>query len=74
MHRKHQRQDKILALLRSQPDPLDLVLREPFLGAVVELGRARALVRRHFLRVLQSAAGFKIGGDAGRAEADCQLS
>ena len=29
------------------PNPLHLVLREALLGAVVELGRARALVRRH---------------------------
>src|SRR6266852_5052319 len=40
----------------SQPDPLDLVLGEPLLRAVVELGRSRAFVRRDFLRVLERAA------------------
>jgi hypothetical protein len=37
---------------RLKPDPLDLILGEPFLGAVVKLGRARAFVRGHLLRVL----------------------
>jgi hypothetical protein len=40
----------------SQPDPLHLVLGEPLLGAVVKLGRARALMRRHLLGVLERAA------------------
>ena len=34
----------------------------------VEFCRARAFVRGHDLRVLQSAAGLKIGRDAGSAE------
>jgi hypothetical protein len=36
-------------------DPLDFVPRQPFAGAVVKLGRARAFMRRHFLRVLERA-------------------
>jgi hypothetical protein len=52
----------------SKPDPLYLVLREPFFRAVVELGGARALVRRHFLRVFKGAAIGKITGDARRTE------
>ncbi len=51
-----------------QPNPLHLILREPLLGAIVELGRARAFVRRHFLSVLQRTAIGKVSGDAGRAE------
>jgi hypothetical protein len=35
---------------------------------IIELGGARALVRRHGLRVFERAAGFKIGGDARGAE------
>jgi hypothetical protein len=54
--------------LFSQPDPLDFVLREPFPRAVVKLGRARTLVRRHFLRVFERTAVGEIGGDPGRAE------
>src|SRR5271154_5700331 len=52
----------------SQPDPLHLVLGEPLLGAVVELGCVRALMRRHFLRMLERAAVGEVSGDAGRAE------
>ena len=52
----------------SKPDPLHLVLGEPFLCPVVKLGRARALVRGHFLRVLERTAVGEIGGDAGRAK------
>jgi hypothetical protein len=51
-----------------KPDPLDLGLREPLLGAVIELGGARALVRRHFLRVFKRAAISKVSGNAGRAK------
>jgi len=50
---------------RSQPDSLDLVLGEPLLGVVVELGRARALVHGHFLRVLERAAVGEVGRDPG---------
>ena len=53
---------------QSEPNPLHLVLRQPLLGAVIELGRARAFMRRHFLRVFERAAIGKISGDAGRAE------
>src|SRR5271155_26486 len=51
-----------------QSDPLDLVLGKAFLGAVVKLGCARALVRRHLLRVLERAAIGEVGGDTSRAE------
>ena len=54
-------------VLCSKPDPLHLILREPLLGAVIELGGARALVRRHLLRVFERTAIGKISGDAGRA-------
>jgi hypothetical protein len=52
----------------SHHNPLDFVLREPLLGAVIELGGARALVRRHRLRVFQRAAVGEISGDPGRTE------
>src|SRR6266481_1584083 len=51
-----------------KPDALNLVLGEPLLGAVVELGRTRALMRRHFLRVLERAAVGEIGGNPGGAK------
>ena len=50
-----------------QSDPFDLVLGKTLLRPVIELGRARALVRRQFLRVLERAAIGKVSGDAGRA-------
>jgi hypothetical protein len=49
-------------------DPLDLIERDFVASPIIELGRARAFVRRHHLRVLQPAAGFQIGGDARGAE------
>src|SRR3954452_24550626 len=52
----------------SQPDPFHLILSETLLRTVVKLGGSRAFVRRHFLRVLERAAGGEIGGDAGRPE------
>jgi hypothetical protein len=56
--------------LSVKPDPLHFVLGlQPFSRAVIKLGRARALVRRHFLRVLERAPVGEIGGDPGRAEA-----
>lgn len=54
--------------VRSQSYPLNFVLGQPFLRAVVKLGRARALMRRHFLRVLERAAVGEIGGNTGRPE------
>jgi hypothetical protein len=41
---------------------------ESVVRAIVELGGAWAFVRRHGLRVLQSAASLQIGGDAHGAE------
>ena len=43
-------------------------LGEPLLRAVIELGGARALVSRHFLRVLKRAAIGEVGGDTGCTE------
>ena len=40
----------------SQPDPFDLILSQPLFRTVVKLGGARALMRGHFLRVLERAA------------------
>ena len=57
-------------------DPLDLIERDRVVGTIVEFRRARAFMRGHSLRVLQRAAGFQIGGDAGGTEgvaADLQL-
>ena len=50
----------------SRPDryPLDLVECEFVLGAVVELGGARALVSRDLLRLLDRPAVLEVGGDA----------
>src|SRR5271165_2661793 len=53
---------------RSNRNPLDLVKRDLIASAIIELRRAGAFVRRHGLRILQGAAGFEIGRDAGRAE------
>jgi hypothetical protein len=52
----------------SQPDPLHLVLHQPLLGAVVQPGGARALVRGHFLGVLKRSTIGEVGGDPGGAE------
>jgi hypothetical protein len=52
----------------SNRNPLHLVERDLVAGAIVELGGARTFVRGHRLGVLQSAAGFTIGGDARGAE------
>jgi hypothetical protein len=46
----------------------DLIERDFVAGAIVELGRARAFVRGHGLRVFQRAPGFQIGSDARGAE------
>jgi hypothetical protein len=52
----------------SDRNPLDLINCNLVAGAVIEFCRARAFMRSHGLRVLQRAAGFKIGGDARGAE------
>jgi hypothetical protein len=49
-------------------DAFDLVLCEPLFPAVIKVGRARALVRGHFLRVLKGAAVGQVGGDPGGAK------
>jgi hypothetical protein len=49
-------------------DPLHLIERDLVARAVIELRGAWAFVRRRDLSILQSAAGFKIGGDARGAE------
>jgi hypothetical protein len=43
-----------------KPEFFHFVLRRPFLCAIVELGGARALMRRHGLRVFERAAIDKI--------------
>ena len=48
---------------------LDLIERDLVVAAIIELGRARALVRRHLLRVFEQTAVEQIDGDAGRPEA-----
>ena len=52
-----------------QNDALDLVERDLIVAAIVELGRARALMRRHLLGVLEETAVEQIDGDAGRPKA-----
>src|SRR5207245_1900338 len=52
-----------------QNNPLDLIERDLVVAAIVELGRARAFVRSHLLRVLDETAIDQIDGDAGRPEA-----
>ena len=49
-------------------NPLYLIERDVVAGPIIKLRRARAFMRGHRLRVFQRAAGFEIGGDAGRAE------
>jgi hypothetical protein len=51
-----------------QSDPLDLLLVQPFPGAVIELRGARAFVRGHGLGVFECAAVGQIGGDFRRSE------
>jgi hypothetical protein len=53
----------------SQSDPFYLILREAFLGPVVELGRPWALVGGHFLGVLEHATISKVGGETARPPA-----
>src|SRR5207249_1624562 len=53
---------------RSDCNPLDFIERDLVARSIVKLRRARALVRRHFLRILQRAAGLEIGGNAHRPE------
>ncbi len=50
-------------------NPFDLVERNLIVAAIVKLGRARTLVRRHLLGVLEKTAVEQIDGDAGRPEA-----
>src|SRR3954467_2053615 len=52
----------------SQPNPFHLILSETLFRTVVKLGGARALVRGHFLGVLERAAIGEISGDAGSPE------
>src|ERR1700732_2572799 len=52
----------------SESNPLNLILGKPFLRAVVEFGRPRALVRGHFLRVFERSAIGEIGRNPGGVE------
>src|SRR5271168_5028882 len=56
----------ILAELKH--DPLHLIEGDLVVAPVVELGGARALVRRHLLRVFEQAAVEQIDGDPRRSE------
>ena len=51
-----------------QHNLLDLIERDLIVAAIIEFCRARTLVRRHLLRVLEQPAVFEIHGNAGRAE------
>src|SRR2546425_7309905 len=44
-------------------DPLDFVEGDGVAGTIIELGRLRAFVGGHGLRVFQRAPGFEIDGD-----------
>jgi hypothetical protein len=55
-------------ITRLDRDPLDFIERYGIRRAVVELRRARALMRRHGLGVLERPAGLEIGRDARRPE------
>src|SRR5215213_7527318 len=57
-----------MRLTESDCDALDLIERNLIARAVVELGRARAFMRGHGLRIFERAAGLEIDGDAGCAE------
>src|SRR6266700_5746567 len=59
---------KPLRFTRSNRNPLDLIECDLITGTVIELGRARAFVRRHGLCLLEGTARFEIGGDTGRPE------
>ena len=52
----------------SEPNPFYLILRKPLLRSVIELGRPRALVGRHFLGVLKRTAVQEVRGDPSRPE------
>ena len=71
-HRKIIPADDVLgsdpASIGSDRNPLDLIECDLVAGAVVKLGRARALVRDQGLCVFERAARLEIGGDAGRPE------
>ncbi len=55
------------AMCRSlQYNPLDLIERDLIIAPIVELGRSRAFVRRHLLRVFEQPAVEQIDGDPRR--------
>jgi hypothetical protein len=54
--------------LTSNLDSLDLVEGDFIAGAVIELGGARALMRRHGLGVFQRTTGLEIRSNAGCPE------
>jgi hypothetical protein len=53
---------------QSNPDLLDLVEVDLVAGAVIELGRLGRLAVGDGLGVLDGAAAFQVGGDAGGPE------
>jgi hypothetical protein len=52
----------------SEPNPLDLVLGQPFLRSVIKFCRPGTLVRSHLLGVLERPAIREVRGDPGRSE------
>src|SRR5712664_1907864 len=50
------------------PDPLDPIECDRVTGAVVELGRVRAFVCGHALRIFERAASVHVGRDPGSPE------
>ena len=66
-HGGHSAQNRICSTLLNR-NPLDLIQRNLIAGAIIELGRTRAFMRCHGLRVFERAAGFEIGRDARSAK------
>ena len=58
----------VVFTLPSNSNPLDLIERDRITRAVLELGGARAFMRRHRLGIFQRAAGFQVGRDPGGPE------
>ena len=57
-----------MLLLNLQHNPLDLLERDLVIAPIVELGRARAFMRGHLLRVFEETAVHQLDGDPGGAE------
>ena len=51
-----------------QNDALHLIERDLVVAPIIQFSRARALVRRHLLRVFEQTAVEQLDGDSGRPE------